>query len=377
MARLQGGVRPRYPRLMSPAARRPTSADVAARAGVSRATVSMVLNNRTQGTVAEATRERVLAAAQELGYARSAIAVSLREQRTRTLGLITDEIATSPWAGRMVRAAFQEAAEHGYMAITVDLSLRGSSLEGALRTLAERQVDGLLYAAMGRSVLSLPATLPRQPLVLINALEEPSSAPGGRGLPSFIPDDRGGARRAAQRLVDVGHSDIVMLSGDDAQPATLERERGFRDVIEHAGLPVRMIRAGWQMSDGHREARRLLSGGAGTPPTALFCIRDRVAAGALFAAAELGLSVPGELSLVGFDDEDFFAEQLTPPLTTIALPHEEMGVRGVRALLELIEGEARVSQAGAPERAVVVGCPLVERGTVGAGPGRDAAITGD
>ncbi|MBB5832530.1 LacI family DNA-binding transcriptional regulator [Brachybacterium aquaticum] len=111
------------------ARRRPTSADVAERAGVSRATVSMVLNGRTEGTVSEANQRRVLEAAAELGYTRSAVAMSLRERRTRTIGLISDEIATSPWAGRMVRAANQAAAERGYMVLAADLSRREATIE--------------------------------------------------------------------------------------------------------------------------------------------------------------------------------------------------------------------------------------------------------
>ena len=103
---------PRTLRAVSSPSRRPTSADVAARAGVSRATVSMVLNGRVEGTVAVATQQRVLAAAAELGYTRSALAISLKERRSRTIGLITDEIATSPFAGRMARAASMVAARH-------------------------------------------------------------------------------------------------------------------------------------------------------------------------------------------------------------------------------------------------------------------------
>ena len=147
---------PPYAGRVTTAARRPTSADVAARAGVSRATVSMVLNGRTEGTVSAANQKKVLDAAAELGYTRSAVAMSLRERRTRTIGLISDEIATSPWAGRMVRAASMAAAERGYMVLTADLSLREATVEDAVRMLAERQVDGLVYAAMGRVRITAP-----------------------------------------------------------------------------------------------------------------------------------------------------------------------------------------------------------------------------
>ncbi|UYG17742.1 LacI family DNA-binding transcriptional regulator [Brachybacterium huguangmaarense] len=356
---------------MSPAPRRPTSSDVAARAGVSRATVSMVLNDRVEGTVASATRDRVLAAAAELGYARSAIALSLRDRRTRTIGLITDRIATSPWAGPMTRAASQEAAAHGQMVIEVDLSLREASLADAMRLLAERQVDGLVYATMGRARIRLPASTFGLPLVLLDCEEYTAAGADASAddrdrtpVPAFVPADLEGARRATRHLIGLGHERIAMLSGGDRQPATLEREQGYRTAMTEAGLAPRLVPAGWQMDDGFRAASRLLA--HGQAPTALFCIRDRVAAGALHAAALAGVDVPGRLSVVGFDDEDFFAAALTPPLTTIALPHEEMGRAAVRALLDLIEGGEE--RAAVPSAPVVVPCALVERATTGLVP---------
>jgi LacI family transcriptional regulator len=146
-----------------------------------------------------------------------------------------------------------------------------------------------------------------------------------------------------------------MLSGDDRQLATLQREQGFAREMESAGLPVRILRCGWQMSDGYRA---VAEGFDGSVPTAVFCIRDRVAAGVIHGAAVQGLSVPGDLSVIGFDDEDFFAEHLTPALTTIALPHERMGEIAMTELLDVLDGAA----LGA--RTQLVACPLVERDTV-------------
>lgn len=373
-------VRPAYPRAVSTTSRRPTSADVAARAGVSRATVSMVLNGRVEGTVAAATQQRVLEAAAELGYTRSALAISLKERRSRTIGLITDEIATSPFAGRMARAASMVAAQNDYLVITVDLSLRDHTVEDAARLLAERQVDGLLYATMGRVRARLPVVPPGIPLALLNCEAEEGEVAGaeavgageGRGgddpvasPPTFVPDDYGGARRAARRLLETGHRRIAMLSGDDRSVAVVEREAGFRDELAAAGVEPRVVAAGWQIDDGYRAAARLLA--EAEPPTGVFCIRDRVAAGVLHAAAAAGSSVPGDLSVIGFDDEDFFAERLVPKLTTIALPHEEMGRRAMGALLARLEGDA-ASGAEVVGGVEVVECPLVERDSVGIAP---------
>ena len=346
---------------MSTPSRRPTSADVAARAGVSRATVSMVLNGRVEGTVAVGTQQRVLEAAAELGYTRSALAISLKERRSRTIGLVTDEIATSPFAGRMARAASMVAARHDYLVITVDLSLRDHTVEDAARLLAERQVDGLLYATMGRGAGPLPVVPPGIPLALLNYEPVPAEVGDDRSgvAPAFVPDDYGGARRAARRLIETGHRRIVMLSGDDRSLAVVEREAGFRDELAVANVEPRVVEAGWQIDDGYRAAARLLA--EEEPPTGVFCIRDRVAAGVLHAAAAAGTDVPGDLSVVGFDDEDFFADRLVPKLTTIALPHEEMGRRAMGALLARLEGEAAEVDAGV----VPIECPLVERESVG------------
>ena len=330
----------------------------------------MVLNGRVQGTVAEATQQRVREAAAELGYTRSAVAVSLRERRTRTIGLITDEIATSPFAGRMARAASLAAAREDYLVITMDLSLRDHSVSEAARLLAERQVDGLVYATMGRLRVPRPEIPPGIPLVLLNCeLDEDS----GAAPPSFLPDDAGGARRAARRLAETGHRRIAMLSGGDGSVADEERIAGFRDELAAWGLTPQIVPAGWQLDDGYRATSHLLAGPE--PPTGLFCIRDRVAGGALHAATAAGLDVPGRLSVIGFDDEDFFAERLTPALTTIALPHSEMGEGAMAALLSRLapdsgegRGTARGEQSAADDGRVVVPCPLVERGSVAAPP---------
>ena len=329
----------------------------------------MVLNGRVQGTVAEATQQRVREAAAELGYTRSAVAVSLRERRTRTIGLITDEIATSPFAGRMARAASLAAAREDYLVITMDLSLRDHSVSEAARLLAERQVDGLVYATMGRLRVPRPVIPPGIPLVLLNCeLDEDS----GAAPPSFLPDDAGGARRAARRLAETGHRRIAMLSGGDGSVADEERIAGFRDELAAWGLTPQIVPAGWQLDDGYRATSHLLAGPE--PPTGLFCIRDRVAGGALHAATAAGLDVPGRLSVIGFDDEDFFAERLTPALTTIALPHSEMGEGAMAVLLSLLEPDTvgdRTSDEGEPlptDAPVIVPCPLVERSSVGAPP---------
>jgi DNA-binding LacI/PurR family transcriptional regulator len=330
-----------------------TSADVAERAGVSRRLVSMVLNNRGEGQVSAATRQRIEAVAAEMRYRRSAVAVSLQRQSTHTIGLVTDEIASRPLAGQLIKGATEAALEHDYMLLTLDVGHPGVDLRRSMTMLEERRVDGVVYATAGRSVIDVidDATIP---LVLAN-----SSPLRPSPLSSFLPDDEGGARAAIARLADAGHRHISMLSGNEGVVAERERERGARAEARARKIRLDIVPAGWNMNDGHRAAMQVL--GATDRPTALFCIRDRVAAGALQAAATLGLQVPQDLSIIGFDDEDGFAAMLVPGLTTIALPLATMGRLAMLHLLESIENPVDADASG---DVIVLECPLVERESV-------------
>lgn len=364
--------------------KRATSQDVAKLAGVSRATVSMVLNDRTEGTVSEETRQRVLDAAKTLQYTRSRAALTLREKHTRTIGIISDEIMTSPWAGRMLRAANQAAHERGYFTLSMDRSIAGITQESAIRTLLERDVDGLLIATMGAVHVRVAPGAAPVPITLLNCFnscapsgstpppdftveerfareeEGPTVAMTGPTLfPEFVPDDYEGGFRAARRLIDVGHERIAMFTGHDAVIAKQARDAGFFDACRQAGIKPRFITAGWDLDDGFQAGSRVLAEPTNRRPTGIFCIRDRVAAGLMQAAASAGVNVPHEMSVIGFDDEDYFAERLTPPLTTIALPHIEMG----RAAMSALINEVEKPKQSIPDRSIFT-CPLVERETI-------------
>lgn len=363
--------------------KRATSQDVANLAGVSRATVSMVLNDRTEGTVSTDTRKKVLEAAKTLQYTRSRAALTLREKQTRTIGIISDEIMTSPWAGRMLRAANQTAHERGYFTLSMDRSIAGITQESAIHTLLEREVDGLLIATMGAVHVAVDRESAPVPIALLNCFnthapegsvpppdfmtaersmreESPTvSVTGPTLFPEFVPDDYEGGFRAARRLIDVGHERVAVFTGDETVIAKQARDAGFFAACREAGIKPRFVTAGWNLDDGFRAGAQVLAEPVERRPTGIFCIRDRVAAGLLQAAALAGVDVPHEMSIIGFDDEDYFAECLTPPLTTIALPHIEMGRAAMSALIDEIEQP----KSTVPDRAIFR-CPLVERGTV-------------
>lgn len=332
-----------------------TSQDVADKAGVSRRVVSLVLNRRGQGEVSEATRRRVEEAAAELHYRRSAVALSLQRQRTLTVGLITDQIASRSAAGQLIKGAAEEALGHGYMLLTLDLGHDGVDLPGSVRLLEERKVDGAIFATASRSITDFDVRA-SMPLVFAN------SAPSvGQTVPSFIPDDEGGARHAIARLARSGHRRVTMLSGDGTALAEVERERGAIAESVERGIELDVVRSGWHMRDGYLAAHRILQ--SPSRPSALFCIRDRVAGGALHAAAALGIRVPEDLSVIGFDDEEGFASMLVPALTTVELPLAEMGRLAMRALVGRIESADDAKTFAA---AVILPCVLVERGSVAA-----------
>lgn len=351
--------------------RRARIADVAERAGVSTTAVSFVFSGKDSGNVAPATRERIIEAARELGYRPNRVAQSLRQSRTHAVGLITDGIASSPFAGRLVAAAGQRLAELGHALIVYDSDFHADREQAAVDELGSRRVDAVVYATMG---LRLIETTPRTPLpiVLANCFQEPDV------LPTAVPDDVRVGRDAAELLVRLGHTRIAMLSGPDPEPrwgwewgnvAGPMRASGFRAALGGAGLdpaPAAVHVCGWDIDDGHAGALRVLTDGRGrllaadVRPTALFAINDRVALGALLAAISLGLEVPGDLSIVGVDDQEALAAHLVPALTTFRLPHAAMGEWAVETALDLTEAPAPTGDV--PER-VLFPLELIERGT--------------
>ena len=337
--------------------RRVTSTDIAKATGVSRSAVSLVLNGRGDGMVDAGKQARIRAVARELGYVPNASAVNLRRQRTATIGLVTDAIASAPFAGPLLSAASDVALEAGYMILTIDTWQHPDYVDGAMATLRARDVDGLIYADAGlRQIEGLEAP-PGIPLVLANAYVADDS------LPAFIPDDEGGGRAAAELVLRAGHRRIAFITGNPDSPATVQRVRGFTAALNDAGLPVgdSIVPALYSLSSNHAAALELLR--RPDRPTAILAANDRGATGVILAAASLGLSVPGDLSVVGYDDEQFLAAEVPPGLTTIALPHREMGRRATADLLARIAGEDR--PYGGTER---LPCVPVVRGTVAPPP---------
>lgn len=318
--------------------RNPTAKDVAARAGVARSAVSMVVNGRDAGMVAPDKRQRVLDAAAELGYRPHSVGRSLRNQRTQTIGLVTDQIASSAFGGQLIRGATDVAMEAGYLLLTVDIHGDDDREGPAYEALLHREVDALMFAALSLREYHPPAALRGRPALLANCFD-----PEGR-VPGVVADEVMGGRRAAELLLAAGHRDVVVLAGDPPLVAMPRREAGIAAAFAEAGLAApESVMTGWEIGDGVRAATTVLS--RADRPTAVLCANDRVAVGVLLAAARLGLDVPREVSVVGYDDDENVAPQLLPALTTIALPHHEIGTVAMTALVAHLDGGAPLPEA--------------------------------
>jgi LacI family transcriptional regulator len=296
--------------------------DVAERAGVSQTTVSFVINQTAGMSIPKATQERVWDAVAELGYRPNAAAKALRTSKTHSIGFVTDELASSPFAGDMIRGAQDAAWQYEHLLMIVNTGGDPKIERAAVEELLVRRVDGIVYASMAHKEVTPPENLSEVPAILLN-----SYMPTG-AWPMIRPDEVGGGFAATEALVREGHRRIglINIGPDRVRLASEGRLEGYQDALARCGVRFddALVRNGSaDADDGYTFARELLE--LPNPPTALFCATDRMAMGAYDAARELGLSIPDALSIVGFDDQQLIARFLRPALSTVALPFYEMG----------------------------------------------------
>lgn len=322
--------------------------DVAHAAGVSVTTVSQALNGR--GKVSARTRERVQQVADELGYAPSRIATALQSQRTGIVGFVADEIATTPFAGRIVRGAQDEAAALGLTLMVVDSGGDEAVERRQIEVLRAQQVDAFVYARMYNQVHATPtAAIEPLPLATVNV-----SNPEGR-VPSVQPDEFAIGATATRLLLDAGHRRIAHVTIRDPGPAVELRTAGYTDAMRRAGLEphAAVVEGPADSIAGRRAFAAVLE--AAPLTTAVFAFNDPMAMGVYQTAFAHGLRVPDHVSVVGVDNLDIIAAQLEPALTTLELPHAAMGAWAVRAVAGP-KGER-------PEHALL-GAPIIRRASV-------------
>ncbi|MDG4798041.1 LacI family DNA-binding transcriptional regulator [Micromonospora sp. WMMD1082] len=321
-----------------------TLSDVANRAGVSVATASKALNSRAE--VAPATRERVLKAAAELSFQPNVLARGLISGRTRTVGLLTDELG-----GRFaipILLGAENALGNGQMSVLL-CDARGDAIrrQHYIRTLLARQVDG--FIVVGDSNDLRPSLTRDIPVPVVYAYAE-STDP--RDL-SIVADDEGGARLAAEHLVSHGRHRIGHITGPDTYRAARDRVAGLRTVLAEAGLSPAgdPLYGEWSQRWGRHAARLLLA--ARPDVDAIFCGNDQVAAGVADTLRGLGRRVPDDVAIVGYDNWELFAADCRPPLTTVDLNLEQLGAAAVNHLFAALDGNAGSGVIRQPGRLVV------------------------
>ncbi|GAA4156633.1 LacI family DNA-binding transcriptional regulator [Leifsonia shinshuensis] len=302
-------------------AKRVTMKDVAKRAGVSQPTVSFVLNDRRDISVAPETRERILRAAKELRFQPNRAAQSLRSNRPFTIGVIADRVVSQPYAGQIVLGVQQAVQPAGYVSFVVEISETPDNGKAAVENLVRQGVAGLVYAAPGPEPVQAVDVGEDIRTIFVNCW--PANVPDAALV---LADEYQGGRDVAAATFAAGHRDVVFLGGPASDYACQERERGLVDAAAAAGIDPASIRreyGTYHVSSGYDLASRILQDGS---PTALVCGNDRMAVGALLASHAAGLECPRDISIVGFDDQPELAAELHPPLATVALPHLQMGM---------------------------------------------------
>ena len=330
---------------------RPTMEDVAERAKVSRALVSLVMNNSPQ--VSDEKRRSVLRAARDLGYRPNLIARNLAQQRTHTIGVLVDDLR-NPFFGEVVDGIEAEAAEHGFRVLILNGHRDAQRELGAVETFLQLRVEGmaLVGARLGADDLAQMGTA--APCVVV------AGSTVHPGIDTVGTDDRRGAELAVEHLAALGHTRIVHMDGG-ANVSAAKRRAGYKSGMHAAGIGdlVDVRPAGDDEADALAVIDALLA--EDDPPTAIFAFNDLLAAGALNRLDDAGMAVPGDVSLVGFDNT-FISALRHLSLTTVNQPTLAMGRLAVGTLLQRLS-----DGSGEPIRHTLQP-ELIVRGTTGPPP---------
>ncbi|WP_165067105.1 LacI family DNA-binding transcriptional regulator [Marisediminicola senii] len=328
--------------------------DVARAASVSITTVSHALNGR--GQVAPSTRERVQRIAVEMGYVPNRFASALRGHRSNILGFVSDDIATTPFATRVVLGAQDAASERGQLLVVVNSNSDSAIESRQISGLLTAQVDAVVYARMfHQGATVLPRELMNIPTSLVDTSDD-------RGvIPSVTPDEKQIGRLATETLLAAGHTRIAHLTVSATGRGSVGRMEGYTNAMKAAGLEPQVFTGGdpGTSAAGRIAFAAMLEAGA-HDVTAVFSFNDPMAMGIYQGAGLAGIEIPGDLSVISVDDFEPVAAALLPGLTTVSLPHYAMGYWGVESALALLESP---STADLPLQTRLEGT-LVTRGSV-------------
>ena len=312
----------------------PRMADVAKVAGVSHQTVSRVLNDFPK--IHPATRDRVLAAIEELGYRRNVAARTLVTRRSRTIGVITADMSHFGPASIMLGLESASRAAGYSLSLAGLTQISATSLRAAVDQVMDQAVEAVVVIVAHQAALTLAWSLRiGVPLVLVEG--DLSAAPLTAGV-----DQIAGARLATRHLLDLGHNTVLHLPGPANWLDAAARHQGWRMALEERDLPIPALMAegDWSSHSGYEIGRAMFGE---SRPTAVFAANDQMALGLLRALHEAGLRVPEDVSVVGFDDlpeSGYF----TPPLTTVRQDFEKLGQRTMALVLRVLAGELDASE---------------------------------
>lgn len=318
------------------AVRRATLREVAERAGVHPATASRALNDATRALVNADTAARVERAAQQLGYSPNPIARSLKTARSASIGLVIPDL-TNPLFPPIVRGMDDVLRASGYSVWIVNTDNDPQREEEAVEAFRARSIEGYAFATarLDHPLLESLADS-RTPMVLVNRTVSRA------GIPSVTADDAAGVSLALHHLHDLGHRQIVHLAGPQDLSTGYVRRRAFQHGLDDLGLPAGHERisecVAWSVEAGVDAMQRMLE--SKVEFTAILAGNDLIALGAYTALADAGLRCPADVSVVGFNDMPFI-DRVTPPLTSVHIPHREIGAEGARMLLEVLRDPTR------------------------------------
>ena len=335
----------------------PTLRDVAEAAGVHAATASRALNPATRGLVNADTARRVIKVAEQLGYRPNPIARGLKTQRSSTVGLVIPDL-TNPLFPPIVRGIEDVLEPAGYSGLIVNTDNDPQRERTQIELLRSRQVEGLVVAT---ALLEHPLIeqLHREgvKMVMVNRRTE------GVDVPSITPDDAAGVTMAVEHLAELGHKRIAHLAGPVTTSTGVVRMRAFRNAVRDLDLDddpgLVMACDEWREEAGVKALRKLLD--SGQEFTAVVAGNDLIALGCYDVFNERGLRCPEDVSVVGFNDMPFL-DKLRPPLTSVSIPHHQIGVEAARMLLESIEEPER------PTRSVLLPLTMSVRGSTAPPP---------
>lgn len=343
--------------------KRPTQVDVARLAEVSTATVSYVVNGLVNGpvSISEETRQRVLAAVTDLGYVPDARAQSLASGNTNIIGLIIPDIR-NPHFWEHAEGIEQEARASGYRLLLSDIALNSKYADETFKDLSRRRIDGLIvmgsFIRQSKEAQSILTWLRKRRFPVV----EISDHNVDYDVDTVMSDYRAATKEVMFHLLSLQHRRIGMIYGVSEPVSAEDRLQPYQGSLQASGLPVDqelIARCGPSIEDGYQAALRLLK--LPERPTALIAVNDLLAIGALRAAADLGLHIPGNLSLVGFDGIHM-SEYLVPRLTTVMKDSIGVGREAVKQLL------ARISEPDMPRQKVSIPPHLVIRESTGLAP---------